>query len=318
MTSPAESRIQLANSDLTVFPLNLGGNVFGWTADEQQSFEILDAYAAAGGDFVDTADVYSMWAPGNPGGVSEEIIGRWMTARGNRDEVVVATKVGGHPDATGLSAGAIRKAAEASLRRLATDHVDLLYTHFDDPSVPVEEFLGELDALVREGKVRHIAASNISAERLEEALLASDRDGLARYVAIQPHYNLVSRDTYEGSLADSAARHGLAALPYYALAAGFLTGKYRPGVEVDSPRSGGAGEHLVSARGQQVLAALDTVAEKRAVSVTAVALAWLRAQRTVAAPVVSARTVAQLATLLDSVSLVLDSDEVSLLTAASD
>ncbi|ASO21786.1 aryl-alcohol dehydrogenase-like predicted oxidoreductase [Actinoalloteichus hoggarensis] len=300
-----------------MFPLNLGGNVFDWTADEQQSFAVLDACAAAGGDFVDTADAYSVWAPGNPGGVSEEIIGRWRAARGNRDEIVPATKVGWHPEAKGPAAGTLRAAAEASPRRLATDHLDPFSTHFDDPSVPVEEFLGELDALAREGKVRHIAASDITAERLEEALPASDRAGLARYVAIQPHDNLVSRDTYEGPPAETAARHGLVALPCFSPAAGFLTGEYRPGVEVDSPRSDGAMRHLDSNRGRSVPAALDKVAEQRGTSVTAVALAWLRAQPTVVAPVVSARNPQQLSTLLASVPLALDEDEVAVLTAAS-
>jgi aryl-alcohol dehydrogenase-like predicted oxidoreductase len=185
----------LGSSELHVFPLSLGGNVFGWSADEKESFAVLDAYAAAGGNFVDTADVYSAWVPGNKGGESETIIGRWIAARGNRSEVLVATKVGNHPEYNGLTATNIKAAAEASLRRLGTDYIDLYYTHFDRTEVPVEEIIGALDQLVKSGKVRAIAASNISAERLEESIAFSEREGLARYVALQPHYNLVSRDT---------------------------------------------------------------------------------------------------------------------------
>ncbi|AOS64785.1 aldo/keto reductase [Actinoalloteichus hymeniacidonis] len=317
MTDTTQARIPLGSSDLRVFPLNLGGNVFGWTADEQQSFALLDAYSAAGGNFVDTADVYSAWVPGNPGGVSEQIIGRWVAARKNRDEIVLATKIGAREDAKGLSAANVRKATEASLQRLQTEHIDLLYTHYDDPTVPVAEFLGALTELVGEGKVRHIAASNIDAERLTEALQVSERDGLARYVAIQPHYNLVSRDTYEGPLAAAAEQGGLGALPYYSLASGFLTGKYRPGSTVESARAAGAGVYLDSPRGLAVLAALDAVAEARGVSVTAVALAWLRAQPTVVAPVVSARTTEQLEVLLSSTEVTLDDAEVAALTSAS-
>ncbi|MZE74276.1 aldo/keto reductase, partial [Streptomyces sp. SID5789] len=251
---------KLGSSDLEVFPLALGGNVFGWTADQDRSFAVLDAYTAAGGNFVDTADSYSAWVDGNSGGESETVLGRWFAARGNRDDVVLATKVSQHPEYPGLSAANIKAAADASLRRLGTDHIDLYYTHFDKPEVPVEEIIGALDELVRAGKVRHIAASNISAERLAASLEFSDREGLARYVALQPHYNLVSRDTYEGGLRDLAERSGLAAVPYYALAAGFLTGKYRPGASVDSPRAGGAAKHLETERGRRVLAALDEIA----------------------------------------------------------
>ena len=216
MTSP--SLRKLGSSGLEVFPLCLGGNVFGWTADETASFAVLDAYAAAGGNFLDTADSYSAWIDGNQGGESETNIGRWVRARGNRDDVVIATKVSQHPEFPGLTAANIKAAADASLRRLGTDHIDLYYTHFDKPEVPVEEIVGALDELVRAGKVRHIAASNISAERLRASLEFSDREGLAKYVALQPHYNLVSRDTYEGELQDVAARYGLAAVPYFALA----------------------------------------------------------------------------------------------------
>ncbi|MGY5631069.1 MULTISPECIES: aldo/keto reductase [Streptomyces] len=308
---------KLGSSDLEVFPLALGGNVFGWTADQDTSFAVLDAYTAAGGNFIDTADSYSAWADGNSGGESETVLGKWLAARGNRDDVVLATKVSQHPEYPGLSAANIKAAADASLRRLGTDHIDLYYTHFDKPEVPVEEIVGALDELVRAGKVRHIAASNISAERLAASLDFSDREGLARYVAIQPHYNLVSRDTYEGGLRDLAERAGLAAVPYYALAAGFLTGKYRPGATVDSPRAGGAARHLETERGRRVLAALDEIAGAHDAPVATVALAWLAAQPTVAAPIASARTVEQLPALLGVAELTLSEEEVRRLTQAS-
>ncbi|MEQ6021440.1 aldo/keto reductase [Streptomyces salinarius] len=308
---------KLGSSDLEVFPLALGGNVFGWTADQDTSFAVLDAYTAAGGNFVDTADSYSAWVDGNSGGESETVLGKWLASRGNRDDVVLATKVSQHPEYPGLSAANIKAAADASLRRLGTDRIDLYYTHFDKPEVPVEEIIGALDELVRAGKVRHIAASNISAERLAASLEFSEREGLARYVALQPHYNLVSRDTYEGELSGVAERAGLAAVPYYALAAGFLTGKYRPGTAVDSPRAGGAAKHLETERGRRVLAALDEIAEAHGVPVATVALAWLAGRPTVAAPIASARTVEQLPALLGVAELNLTQDEAERLTRAS-
>lgn len=313
MTSPRK----LGPSGLEVFPLALGGNVFGWTADQAQSFAVLDAYTAAGGNFVDTADSYSAWIDGNQGGESETIIGKWMKERGNRSDVVIATKVSQHPDYRGLTAANIRAAADASLRRLDTDYIDLYYTHFDKPEVPVEEIIGALDELVKAGKVRHIAASNISAERLKASLDFSEREGLARYVALQPHYNLVSRDTYEGELQDLAERAGLAAVPYFALAAGFLTGKYRPGTTVDSARVERAAPHVGTERGQKVLAALDEIAGAHGAEVATVALAWLAAQPTVAAPIASARTLEQLPALLAVAELRLTDDELAKLTQAS-
>lgn len=307
----------LGSSDLEVFPLALGGNVFGWTADEAASFAVLDAYADAGGNFVDTADSYSAWVEGNSGGESETVIGNWLKRRGNRDDLVIATKVSQHPEFPGLSADNIKRAADASLRRLGTDRIDLYYTHFDKTEVPVEEIVGALDELVGAGKVRHIAASNISPERLQESLEFSDREGLARYVAVQPHYNLVSRDTYEGGLQDLAARFGLAAVPYYALASGFLTGKYRPGATVHSARSAGAAKHLDTERGRRVLTALDEIAQAHDTEVATVALAWLAAQPTVAAPIASARTVDQLPALLGVADLDLTGPEIARLTQAS-
>ncbi|MFF5919697.1 aldo/keto reductase [Streptomyces flavochromogenes] len=307
----------LGSSDLHVFPLALGGNVFGWTADETQSFAVLDAYTAAGGNFVDSADVYSAWAEGNEGGESETVIGRWLAARGNRADVVVATKVGAHPHFKGLSATTIKAAAEESLRRLGTDYIDLYYTHFDDESVPVEEIVTALDQLVKDGTVRAVAASNISPERLRASLDFAESEGLARYVALQPHYNLVSRDTYEGPLLETVGKAGLSAVPYYGLASGFLTGKYRPGTTVDSARAAGAGGHLDTERGRAVLSALDAVAEAHGAELATVALAWLASRPTVAAPIASARTVEQVPALVAAAELTLTDAELALLTDAS-
>ncbi|UGS38594.1 aldo/keto reductase [Capillimicrobium parvum] len=305
---------KLGASDLDVFPLCLGGNVFGWTADRDQSFAVLDAFAAAGGNFIDTADTYSAWVPGNTGGESEAIIGEWMAARGNRERIVVATKAGKDQP---LTAANVRAKAEASLERLRSDHIDVYYIHYDDPNTPLEETLGTFDALVREGKVRHVAASNFSAPRLAEALAVSDREGFARFVALQPEYSLVERG-YERELRDVVAREGLGCLPYWSLAMGFLTGKYRPGApEGSSPRAQGAAKYL-DERGIAVLGALDEVAAAHDTTVAAVALAWLLAQPTVTAPIASARTTEQLADLLPLAGLELAAGEVERLTAASE
>lgn len=307
---------KIGTTSLEVFPLCLGGNVFGWTADERQSFAVLDAYAAAGGNFIDTADVYSAWAPGNAGGESEKILGRWMAERRNRDRMVIATKVGMFPNLSGLSAKTIRAAAEGSLRRLQTDRIDLYYAHRDDAATPLEETLAAFDTLVREGKVRHIAASNYTEPRLSEALAVSSRAGLAGYVALQPHYNLVNRAEYEGGLAALCVREGLSCFPYYALARGFLSGKYRSGAKVESARASGAAQYL-DEKGLRILGALDTVAGERGATVAAVSLAWLLARPAVAAPIASARTPEQLADLLPVASLHLTDDEQKLLDNAS-
>jgi aryl-alcohol dehydrogenase-like predicted oxidoreductase len=309
---------RIGNSPLDVFPLCLGGNVFGWTADEPQSFAVLDAYTAAGGDFIDTADVYSAWAPNNSGGESETIIGSWLARRGRRDDVVIATKVGSHPDFKGLSADTIKRGAEESLRRLGTDYIDLYYSHRDDLATPVEEIVTALDALVKEGKVRAIGASNISAERLAASLDFSEREGLARYEIVQPEYSLVERDGYEGPLADLVAARGLACAPYYALASGFLAGKYRPGAtEIYSARAPKAASYLERDNGVRVLEALDEVAAAHDTEVASVALAWLIAQPTVVAPIASARTVEQVPALTAAAELKLTEQEVAALTAAA-
>ncbi|THG33177.1 aldo/keto reductase [Naasia lichenicola] len=306
---------RIGDSDLAVFPLSLGGNVFGWTADEQTSFDILDGFVAGGGNFVDTADGYSAWVPGNTGGDSERIIGRWTASRGNRDDVVIATKVSQHPDYKGLAPDNIRAAADASLERLQTDRIDLYYAHFDDETVPLADTVGALSALVDAGKVRYIAISNYSPERIDEWFAVTEANGLHRAVALQPQYNLVERD-FESGLRERAERYGLGVVPYFALASGFLTGKYREGVSVDSVRAGSAAKYL-DARGTAVLAALDDVSAAHGASVTSTALAWLRQQPTVVAPIASARTVDQLPDLLASATLELSADELAALDAAS-
>lgn len=308
---------KLGTSDLAVFPLALGGNVFGWTAEEKHSFAVLDAYTEAGGNFLDTADVYSAWIEGLKGGESETVIGKWLAARGNRDKVIVATKVGLHPDYKGLSASNIKAAAEQSLRRLGIDHIDLYYSHYDDPSVPVEEIVTALDDLVKAGKVRAVGASNLSAERLQASLDFAERENLARYVVIQPEYNLVSRDTYEGALQDTAEAAGLSALPYFSLATGFLTGKYRPGITVDSARADRAAGYASTERGVAVLEALDTVAAAHGAELATVALAWLLTRPTVVAPIASARNLEQLPGLLAVQDLTLTDEDIRLLTKAS-
>lgn len=315
---------------LSVSPLCLGGNVFGWTAGESASYGVLDAYTAAGGNFIDTADVYSGVRHGVEGGMdSETVIGEWMAARGNRDDVVVATKVGGHPDRKGLTAANIKAAADDSLRRLRTDRIDLYYTHFDDESVEVSEIVTALDDLVRAGKVREIGASNISPERLEASLAfgaggsgsgsagGGAGAGTASYAALQPHYNLVSRDTYEGPLADVAARHRLAVMPYFALAMGFLTGKYRQDRTAESVRAERASKYLESERGRRVLAALDEISESRGAAPATIALAWLLTRPTVTSPIASARSLEQLTPLLALADVQLTEEEARRLTEAS-
>jgi aryl-alcohol dehydrogenase-like predicted oxidoreductase len=308
--------VKIGSSDLEVTRLCLGGNVFGWTADRDTSFAVLDAYVAAGGNFVDTADSYFWRAPGNSGGESETIIGEWMASRGNRDAVVVATKVGSWPQRKGLSAKNIAEAVDDSLRRLRTDYIDLYYAHRDDPDTAQEETADAFDALVRAGKVRAIGASNFTAERLRSALEISARDGLASYVALQPHYNLMEREEYENAIAPLVSSEGLACMPYYALAKGFLTGKYRPDTHVDSERAEGALAYLDD-RGRAVLAVLDEIAVGHRVPVAAAALAWLADQPTVTAPIASARTPEQLADLLPVLDLHLTDDERRLLAHVS-
>jgi aryl-alcohol dehydrogenase-like predicted oxidoreductase len=301
---------------LDVYGLCLGGNVFGWTADEASSFAVLDAYAAAGGNFIDTADVYGARANGGVGGLSEEVLGRWFAARGNRSSIVLATKVAMKQSRQGLSAPTILAAADESLERLGTDYIDLYYAHRDDEDVPLEETLGAFDELVRAGKVRYIAASNYTAPRLAEALAVSEREGFARYSALQNHYNLLERAEFETETAPFLDEESIPSLPYFGLARGFLAGKYRPGVEVESARAEGVAKYR-DERGYAVLSVLDEISAAHGVPVAAVSLAWLAAQPTVAAPIASARTVEQLAELIPSVGLELSPDEISALNDAS-
>ena len=302
---------------MEVFPLVLGGNVFGWTADEATSFDVLDAFVAGGGNFIDTADGYSAWVPGNSGGESETVIGNWLTSRGSRDDVVIATKVSTHPQFAGLAADNIRAAADASLARLKTDHIDMYYAHFDDESVPLEETVGALSGLVDAGKVRYIAISNYSPERIDEWFRITAENGLHRAVALQPHYNLVNRD-FEAGLRERAERENLAVFPYFSLASGFLAGKYREetATDAESPRAGSARAYL-DERGRRVLISLDEIAAAHDVSVATVSLAWLRQQPTVFAPIASARNTEQLPDLLASAALVLTDAELAALDSAS-
>jgi aryl-alcohol dehydrogenase-like predicted oxidoreductase len=300
-----------------VFPLCLGGNVFGWTIDEEHSFAVLDSYVEAGGNFIDTADMYGRRGDGGAG-ESERIVGRWIAARGNREEIVIATKVGMSAELPGLSQATIGRAVEASLERLGVDRIDLYYAHQDDPDTPLQETLGAFDSLIRAGKIGHAAASNYSAPRLREAMTIGEREGMASYVALQPHYNLMERDEYEGALEEVCERHGLACVPYFGLARGFLTGKYRrDGPRVRSPRAEGVQSLYFNERGFAVLEALDAIAAEREVTVAAIALAWLRAQPTVVAPIASATSPEQLAELLPSADIELSAEELERLRSAS-
>jgi aryl-alcohol dehydrogenase-like predicted oxidoreductase len=308
---------RLGATDLDVFPLCLGGNVFGWTIDEQRSFEVLDAYVAAGGNFIDTADSYGRRGPGGAG-ESERIVGRWMAARGNRERLVIATKVGMAPDRQGLSAANVHEGAEASLERLKTDRIDLYYAHEDDPQTPLEETLAAFGALIADGLISYAAASNYSAARLEQALDVVAEQGMASYVALQPHYNLLERGEYEGEPAAVCERAGVACVPYFGLARGFLTGKYRrDGEQVESIRAQGVRESYFNERGFAVLDALDAIAAEHEAAVAAVALAWLAAQPTVIAPIASATSVEQLGELVASAELRLSPAELKRLADAS-
>lgn len=308
---------RIGHSELDVFPIGLGGNVFGFTADRDTSFDILDAWVAGGANFIDTSDSYSAWVPGNHGGESETIIGEWLAARpGTRGRVVIATKVAQHPEHRGLAPDNIRAAITASLARLGTDHIDLYYAHEDDPSVPLTDVVATFGALVTEGLVRAVAVSNFTAERIEEWVSIAD-GGPGTPVAIQPHYNLVHRDEVEASIIPVAERHGLSLVPYFGLAKGFLTGKYRSAnlPSGASPRAAGAVAYATP-QGLKLLEVLDGVAQAHGVSVAAVALAWLRHRPTVVAPLASASRVTQVADLLTAGRLELAQAEVEALAHA--
>lgn len=314
----SDQRVKVGNSDLEVFPLVLGGNTFGWTSDEAASRAVLDEYAEAGGNFVDTADVYSAWAPGNAGGESEIILGRWLAVRGNRDRMVIATKVSEHPQYKGLSRGNILAAADESLLRLGVDEIDLYYAHFDDKNTPLEETAAAFDELVRAGKIRAIGVSNYSAERIEEWFRIAREHGYALPVALEPHYNLVTRGNYERTLAPLAERENLAVFPYFSLAAGFLTGKYRSAADAEGKARQGMIADYLTPDGFALIDALDAVAKAHDAQIATVALAWLRHRPQVAGPIASARTPGQLPALLASVDLQLSADEIVALDKASE
>jgi len=309
---------KIGTTELEVAPLNFGGNVFGWTLDEKQSFDILDAFTAAGYNFIDTADTYSWWVNGK-GGQSEEIIGNWLKARNNRHEIVLATKVGSETKEHGfdISKKHILKSVDESLQRLKTDHIDLYYTHFDDEKTPVEETLEAYDQIIKAGKVRYIAASNVAPQRLIASFEAAEQYGLPKYQALQPHYNLVERTKFETQYAALAEQYGLSVFTYWSLASGFLTGKYRSEDDFGkSPRGAGAQQYL-NEKGRAVLAALDRVAAKHMSNPATVSLAWLLAQPLVTAPIVSATNKQQLEALFEAPLLTLDAEDLSLLDRAS-
>ena len=303
--------IKLANTDLTIYPLCLGGNVFGYSADKENSEAVLSFYADNGGNFIDTADMYSQWAPGHIGGESETIIGNWMKKRGNRDQMIIATKVGKLDTKPGLSPSNIISACEDSLKRLGSDYIDIYYSHQDDLDTPIEQSLGAYDSLIRSGKVRYIAASNFTHERLQESLDISRDLNLASYIASQDQYNLMER-TYENSLMPTLKSNGLSQIPFYGLARGFLTGKYRKGKTVESIRANGVNTSYANDRGWAMIDKLDQIAKDKNTSVAAVALAWLRAQETVSAPIASATKLEQIKEIMPIVEL--SSDELQTLT----
>jgi aryl-alcohol dehydrogenase-like predicted oxidoreductase len=309
---------QLGRSELKVSPLCFGGNVFGWTADEPTSFALLDRFVDAGLNFIDTADVYSAWAPGNKGGESEIIIGNWLKQRGGPDRVVIATKVGSEmgPGKKGLSKRYIMEAVEASLKRLQIDHIDLYQSHWDDPETPVEETLAAYGELIRQGKVRVVGCSNFTAARLTESLEASARLGLPRYESLQPEYNLYDRAGFEGELESTCRENGIGVITYFSLARGFLTGKYRSKADLgQSPRGEGIGGKYLDDRGFRILAALDEVAAQHRATPAQVALAWLMTR--VTAPIASATRLEQLEDLIAATHLELDAASIERLTTAS-
>jgi aryl-alcohol dehydrogenase-like predicted oxidoreductase len=307
----------LGRSALQVYPLCLGGNVFGWTADEATSFSILDAWVDAGFNFIDTADVYSRWADGHQGGESEKVIGSWLKKRGKRDDVIIATKVGSDMGngKKGLAKAYVQRAVEDSLKRLQTDYIDLYQSHQDDPSLPVEEPLEVFGALIKAGKVRAIGASNFDGPRLDAALSAAKTGSLPRYESLQPHYNLVERKEFEAELAPVCRKHGLGVIPYFALASGFLTGKYRAEKDFAKSVRGEDAQQYLNPRGRAVLAALDSVSAKHKATPAQVALAWLMTRIT--APIASATSLTQLADIMKSAQLKLSAGDLAELDKAS-
>lgn len=309
--------VTIGNSNLDIFPLALGGNTFGWTSDENSSFEVLDAFTAGGGNFIDTADSYSAFADGNSGGESETIIGNWTAKRGNRDDVVIATKVSQHPEFKGLAPQNIKAAAEASLKRLQSDHIDVYYAHYDDEKTPLAESLAAFDELVKDGKVRYVAISNYSAARIEEWISIAAENNFAKPIALQPHYNLVTRKEYESELAAVATDNNLGVFPYFALAAGFLAGKYRTREDLEGQARARIATGYFTDKGLDVVNALSEIADAHGAEISTVALAWLLEQPSVTAPIASASKISQLPALLAAPSLKLAADETARLTEVS-
>ena len=309
----------LGNSSLSVSPICFGANVFGWTLDEAQSFDILDRFVDAGFNFIDTADTYSVWVPGNKGGESETIIGRWLKRRNKRDDLVLATKLGGElgPDKKGLSAAYIRQAVEASLQRLQTDYIDLYQSHYDDPETPVEETMEAFNQLIQEGKVRFIGASNLSPERIIASNQASADHGWAAYVSLQPRYNLYDRADFESKYESLANTQHLGVINYYALASGFLSGKYRKASDADGKARGSEARKYLTERGMRILSALDDMALKHEATPAQISLAWLLHKSAVTAPIASATDAHQLQDLAQSVDISLSLQEVQTLDQAS-
>jgi aryl-alcohol dehydrogenase-like predicted oxidoreductase len=310
---------QLGNSDLQVYPIAFGGNVFGWTTDQARSFEILDAFTDAGFNLIDTADVYSAWVPGNKGGESETIIGNWMQQRKSREKVIIATKVGAGmgPGKKGLSKKYILQAAEDSLKRLKTDYIDLYQSHYDDLDTPIEETLEAYDQLIKAGKIRWIGASNMSAERLKQSLEIAGQLGLPRYQTLQPEYNLYQREGYENNYEQIVLDNKLGVISYYSLASGFLTGKYRSEEDLDKSQRGGAVKSYLNDRGFRILKALDDVSEQYSAEEASVALAWLIARPSITAPIASVTSLGQLKDLIRAAELKLNTEDIAILDAAS-
>lgn len=307
----------LGRTGIDVFPLVLGTNTFGWTSDEPTSHRVLDAFLGGGGNFLDTADSYTAFVPGNSGGESETVIGSWLAARGNRDKVVVGTKVSQHPEFKGLAAKNVAAAADASLKRLRTDYIDVYYAHFDDESTPLAETVEAFEALHRAGKIRAVALSNYSAARITEWLEIARREGYAVPAVLQPHYNLVRRRTYENELLPVVEDADLAVVPYFALASGFLTGKYRSKEDFGEEVRAKLATQYLSDEGFAVVEKLVEIADGRGQQASTVALAWLRSRPGVVAPIASARTLEQLAPLLASTTLDLSADEIAALDEVS-
>ncbi|NAW52132.1 aldo/keto reductase [Elizabethkingia argentiflava] len=301
----------IKNTDLEISPINLGGNVFGWTIDEKQSFDILDQFTAAGFNFIDTADTYPWWSNGT-GGLSEEIIGKWLKSRNNRKNIIIATKVGSETKEHGydISKKHIIKSVDESLKRLGTDYIDLYYTHFDDKITPIEETLSAYDEIIRAGKVRYIAASNLSPERLIESFEVAEKNNLPKYVALQPLYNLVERESFEKTYAPLAEQYHLSVFPYWSLAAGFLTGKYKNEIDFEKTTRGASLKKYFNEKGKAILSTLDQLADKHKSQPATIALAWLLSHPLVTAPIASATNEKQLKTLLEAPQLSLDAEDI--------